>query len=158
MCAARGGPSCLWDDHGLRSSQFTFSQSHARAVPLAKKGKSSDPRVDRDTSFETSLDKLEQAVHQLEEGQLGLSESLERYEQGVKHLKQCYRALETAERKIELLAGVDSDGNAITEPFDDREMTLDQKAAARTGRRSSSSNRSGNTSGADDPDTQPGLF
>ena len=125
---------------------------------MAKKGKSSDPAVDRNTSFEASLDKLEQVVHQLEEGQLGLSESLEHYEQGVKHLKQCYRALETAERKIELLAGVDSDGNAITESFDDREMTLDQKAAARTGRRSSRSNRSGDNSGADGSDAQPGLF
>ena len=39
----------------------------------------------------------------LEGGQLGLSESLARYEHGVKYLKFCYRQLERAERKIELL-------------------------------------------------------
>ena len=79
---------------------------------------------------------LEQVVRQLEEGRLGLSESLECYEDGVKHLKQCYQALETAERKIELLAGVDAEGNPISEPFDEGEMSLDEKAAARSKRRS----------------------
>ena len=79
---------------------------------------------------------LEQVVRQLEEGRLGLSESLECYEHGVKHLKQCYRALETAERKIELLAGVDAEGNPISEPFDEGEMSLDEKATSRSKRRS----------------------
>jgi exodeoxyribonuclease VII small subunit len=125
---------------------------------LAKKGKTAQTGTDADIRFEESLDKLEQVVQQLEEGQLGLSESLQRYEEGVKHLKQCYRALETAERKIELLAGVDADGNAITESFDDQELTLDQKAAARTGRRSGGSNRSGKASNGEDAEPQPGLF
>ena len=124
---------------------------------MAKKGKSSDSTADRAANFEASLEKLEQVVHQLEEGQLGLSQSLERYEEGVKHLKQCYQALEQAERKIELLAGIDADGNAITEPFDDRDLTLDQKAAARTGRRSSRSKRADGDSGAD-RDDQAILF
>jgi exodeoxyribonuclease VII small subunit len=125
---------------------------------LAKKRNTAESATDAVIPFEESLDKLEQVVQQLEEGQLGLSESLERYEEGVKHLRQCYRALEAAERKIELLAGVDADGNAITESFDDQALTLDQKAAARTGRRSSASNRSGTASNGDDPETQPGLF
>ena len=125
---------------------------------MAKKGASSDRQDDRETSFEASLDRLEQVVHQLEEGQLGLSESLERYEEGVKHLKQCYRALEKADRRIELLSGVDSDGNPVTETFDDREMTLDQKAAARTSRRSSRSSQVADTSDAENTDPQPGLF
>ncbi len=80
---------------------------------------------------------LEKVVRQLEEGRLGLSESLECYEHGVKHLKQCYQALEAAERKIELLAGVDAEGNPISEPFDEGEMSLDEKASSRSKRRSS---------------------
>jgi exodeoxyribonuclease VII small subunit len=79
---------------------------------------------------------LETVVRQLEEGRLGLSESLECYERGVKHLKQCYQALESVERKIELLAGVDAEGNPISEPFDEGEMSLDEKATSRSKRRS----------------------
>lgn len=72
---------------------------------------------DGSLSFEASLAALEAAVHDLEDGQLGLSESLERYEQSVKHLKRCYQLLEAAERKIELLTGVREDGTPRTEPF-----------------------------------------
>lgn len=91
--------------------------------------------------FEDALAKLERSVSQLEDGKLGLSQSLQCYEEGVKQLKLCYRALEIAERKIELLAGVDAEGRAITEPFDDGEMTLDEKAAARSQRRSRPASR-----------------
>jgi len=59
-------------------------------------------------------------VRDLEEGRLGLAESLARYEEGVKLLKQCHGLLERAERRIELLTGVDEAGNPVTEPFDDR--------------------------------------
>jgi exodeoxyribonuclease VII small subunit len=70
-------------------------------------------------SFEDSLAALEAAVHELEEGQLGLSDALARYEESVKHLKRCYQLLETAEQRIELLTGVAEDGTASTEPFVD---------------------------------------
>ena len=70
-------------------------------------------------SFEESLDELEKIVAELESGKLGLSDALARYEQGVKHLKACQQLLERAERKIELLSGVDADGNPITQPFDE---------------------------------------
>jgi exodeoxyribonuclease VII small subunit len=72
-----------------------------------------------DPSFEQSLARLEEIVHLLEEGDLGLNEALERYEEGVKLLRQSYDLLERAERKIELLSGVDADGNPVTQPFDD---------------------------------------
>jgi exodeoxyribonuclease VII small subunit len=87
-------------------------------------------------SFEESLEELEKIVAELESGKLGLSEALARYEQGVKHLKACQQLLERAERKIELLSGVDADGNPITQPFDEAEIdTLEAKAAARGQRR-----------------------
>lgn len=70
-------------------------------------------------SFEAALASLEQIVHDLEEGKLGLAESLTRYEGGVKLLKQCFGLLENAERKIELLTGVDAAGNPVTRSFDD---------------------------------------
>ena len=68
-------------------------------------------------SFEHSLAELEAIVRDLEDGQLGLAESLARYEQGVKHLKNCYSLLTQAEQKIELLTRVAEDGTAVTQPF-----------------------------------------
>ena len=70
-------------------------------------------------NFEAALKRLEEIVHALEEGDLGLNEALERYEEGVKLLRQSYELLEGAERRIELLSGVDAQGNPITQPFDD---------------------------------------
>jgi exodeoxyribonuclease VII small subunit len=70
-------------------------------------------------SFEQALTVLEQIVRDLEEGRLGLAESLARYEEGVKLLRQCHGLLEQAERRIELLTGMDAAGNPLTEPFDD---------------------------------------
>ena len=75
------------------------------------------------------MSELEQIVRQLEEGQLGLADSLARYEQGVKRLKECYQLLERAERRIELLERVDADGEPVTRPFD-AQATIDRHALA----------------------------
>ena len=69
-------------------------------------------------SFEQALKRLEDTVHALEDGQLGLDQALARYAEGVKLLRQCYDQLEKAERRIEILTGVDAEGNAQTTPFD----------------------------------------
>ena len=90
----------------------------------------------KEPSFEQALQSLESIVRQLEEGQLGLAEALARYEQGVKLLKQCYQLLEHAERRIAVLTRVTPEGEAISEKFDDRAATLEEKAATRGRRRS----------------------
>ncbi len=88
-------------------------------------------------TFEQSLAELETIVAKLEGGQLGLAESLEEYELGVKHLKSCYQQLSTAERRIELVSQVDASGKPKTEAFDDESSaSLDEKGAARSRRRS----------------------
>jgi len=87
-------------------------------------------------SFEQALERLEETVAALEDGRLSLTESLEQYEQGVAHLRRCHDWLARVERKIELLSGFDAQGKPITTAWDDRELTLDQKAAARSERRS----------------------
>ncbi len=107
---------------------------------------------DEQPTFEESLERLEQIVRQLEQGRLGLSESLECYGEGIKYLKQCFQTLESAERKIELLAGVDAEGNPVTEAFDDAELSLEEKADARSDRRSRPA--SGNRSAPPDDDEQ----
>ena len=75
------------------------------------------PQQDND-SFEHCLAELERIVRDLEGGELGLEDSLARYETGVRLLKQCYARLQQAEQRILLLAGIDSDGKPVTRPFD----------------------------------------
>jgi exodeoxyribonuclease VII small subunit len=82
-------------------------------------------------SFEEALRRLEEIVHLLEEGEIGLDEALKRYEEGVKLLRQAYELLTRAERRIELLSGVDAEGNPICEPFDDQATLLSQDDAKR---------------------------
>lgn len=88
-------------------------------------------------TFEQALERLDEIVHSLEAGKIGLNESLERYEEGVKLLRQSYELLQRAERKIELLSGIDAEGNPVTQPFDDT-ATIDEEDSGkrRTRRRS----------------------
>jgi exodeoxyribonuclease VII small subunit len=109
--------------------------------------------------FEDALERLAAVVQDLEEGQIGLSQCLSRYEEGVQLLKQCYGLLEHAERRIELLSGVDAAGNPVTQPFDDAQTaSLEEKAQSRSQRRSKP--RSQNRDAAKSPamDEPTGLF
>ena len=87
-------------------------------------------------SFEEALSQLDEIVQDLEEGEIPLAQGLARYEAGIQLLKQCYQLLEHAQRRIDLLNRVDSAGNAISEPFDDGALSLEQKAQTRGRRRS----------------------
>jgi exodeoxyribonuclease VII small subunit len=118
-------------------------------------------RDDCAASFEDSLNELEKVVAELESGKLGLSDALARYEEGVKHLKGCQQLLEMAERKIELLSGVDAEGNPIAQPFDEGDAdSLAAKAAARGQRRTSGAKPSSSksTMRASDIDDATRLF
>jgi exodeoxyribonuclease VII small subunit len=93
-------------------------------------------------NFEQALTALESIVHELEDGQIGLEQSLGRYEEGVKLLRYCHAMLQTAERKIELLTRVDAAGQAVTEPFDDSPTAADRpdsEPTTRSRRRSAKS-------------------
>ena len=60
-------------------------------------------------SFEKSLEKLEDIVSKLEDGDLPLDESLKLFEEGVKLSRECQERLANAERKIQKLTA-DGDG------------------------------------------------
>lgn len=95
------------------------------------------PSSEEPPSFEQALAGLEAIVHDLEEGRLGLGEAVSRYETGVKLLKQCHALLAQAERRIELLTGVDALGQPVVEPFDEEAaLTLEEKSKSRSKRRS----------------------
>ena len=55
-------------------------------------------------TFEESVDQLEKIVAAIESGQIGLEESLARYEQGMELVKRCRGILDRAEKRIELLS------------------------------------------------------
>lgn len=55
-------------------------------------------------TFETSLEKLEQIVGELESKELDLEASLEMFEKGVMLYKDCKKHLEKVEKKINKLA------------------------------------------------------
>ena len=54
--------------------------------------------------FEEALEKLEQIVSQIEEGKVSLEDSIDKYAEGIKLVKQCRGILDSAEKKIQLLA------------------------------------------------------
>jgi exodeoxyribonuclease VII small subunit len=57
-------------------------------------------------SFEDALGRLEELIDQIESGEIGLEESLKRYEQGTALIKRCRSVLDGAQQKIaELSAG-----------------------------------------------------
>ncbi|MFL5245799.1 MAG: exodeoxyribonuclease VII small subunit [Gemmataceae bacterium] len=68
-------------------------------------------------SLEESLAELEHVVRDLEDGQIGLEESLTRYEFGVGLIKRCQAQLRQAEQRIQLLTGVNEDGQPVLQPF-----------------------------------------
>ena len=67
--------------------------------------------------FEQYLQEVEQAVKSLEGGKLGLEESIDRYEQGIKALRECYSILERAEKKIQMLVR-EKDGTLAARDFE----------------------------------------
>lgn len=55
-------------------------------------------------TFEEALAKLEEIVAQIEGGKVSLEESIARYAQGIELIKQCRTILDSAEKKIQVLA------------------------------------------------------
>ena len=75
-------------------------------------------RAPREPSFEEHLAELQRIVASLERGELGLDESLARFEQGVGLLRRCQQLLSGAEQRIELLTGFTAAGEPVTRSFD----------------------------------------
>ena len=69
-------------------------------------------------SFEDALRELEQILGEIENGQVGLEESLVKYERGNFLIQHCRAVLGVAEKQIELLSK-GPDGSLQSEPLDD---------------------------------------
>ena len=66
-------------------------------------------------SFEASLEKLDAVINQMESRELGLTESIEAYEQGVSLLRQLHEELSDIEQRVVTLVRIDEDGNPVFE-------------------------------------------
>jgi exodeoxyribonuclease VII small subunit len=71
-----------------------------------------------ETKFEKDLEKLEEIVTALEEGELSLDDAMKRFEEGIKLAKRCEKALSEAEKKIEILTR-NADGDLEAQPFEE---------------------------------------
>lgn len=83
-------------------------------------------------TFEQALADLERIVHELEDGQIGLEESLARYEKGIGLLKRCHAQLRQAEQRILLLTGMDEQGKPVTQVFDHSATAEQEKPKPRS--------------------------
>ena len=77
-------------------------------MPKPKK-KSTGKATTEAMSYEQALGELETLIERIEQGEIGLEESLTEYRRGAALLKQCRGILETAEQQIEELTADDRD-------------------------------------------------
>jgi exodeoxyribonuclease VII small subunit len=73
--------------------------------------------TDKLKDFEKSLQQLEKIVSNMESGDLGLEESLEQFEKGIKLARNCQDTLANAELRVDQL--IEKNGLQQTIPFED---------------------------------------
>ena len=74
---------------------------------------------DKLKDFENSLQQLEKIVANMESGELGLEQSLEQFEKGIKLAKNCQDTLANAELRVEQL--IEKNGLQQTVPLENHE-------------------------------------
>lgn len=115
---------------------------------MAKKKASTAPEP---VAFEDAMQRLEAIVRRLEDGGGTLEESLGDYGVAIGLLKSCHSRLDEAQKRVELLTGVDAEGNPISEAFQQSSSDLGVKGSQRGERRGAAA--------AEQPDSGgPGLF
>jgi exodeoxyribonuclease VII small subunit len=71
-------------------------------------------------SFEEAIQELEKILSEIESGNVGLEESLARYERGTFLVQHCRGVLAQAEKQIELIGkSGDGAGTLTTEPMEE---------------------------------------
>lgn len=76
--------------------------------------KNHDP-AKAEPTFESAIERLEAIVDQMESDKMPLEELLVRYEEGVKLVKLCSEKLESAEKRIEIIARTAGGKPRVTE-------------------------------------------
>ena len=73
--------------------------------------------MNKDIKFEDAVNKLEEIVRALEDGNTPLDRALELYENGIALVRFCNEKLDSAEQKINMLVS-GADGKITATPFE----------------------------------------
>jgi len=77
------------------------------------------PKKKRENTFESGMETLTQLANQLESGELGLDESLQAFEEGIKLYRRLQEQLEEARLKIETIVAENASEKISGEETDD---------------------------------------
>ncbi len=72
-------------------------------------------KASAELGFDERLARLEAIVVELEQGGLGLERAIERYQEGIEHLRLCHRTLESFKKRVEELT---EDAQDALRPFE----------------------------------------
>ena len=84
---------------------------------VAKKASAKKSSKNKALDFESAIHELESLVERMEQGETTLEESLTDFERGVNLFRQCQKALDEAEQKVQVL--MKKSGTEALEPFDE---------------------------------------
>jgi len=79
------------------------------------------PTEKREPTFEQALAELDKIVSAIDEGKVGLEESIAQYEKGMKLIQYCRSILDRSETKVQQLQ-LDPDGEPRVAPFSPPEV------------------------------------
>jgi len=83
---------------------------------VAKKTSVKKSSQNKALDFESAIQELEALVDRMEQGETSLEESLTDFERGVNLFRQCQKALDEAEQKVQIL--MKASGSDSLEPFE----------------------------------------
>ncbi|MEM9826834.1 MAG: exodeoxyribonuclease VII small subunit [Planctomycetota bacterium] len=113
-------------------------------------------------SFEESVEEIRRIVTELESGEMTLDQSILRYEEAVKRLRDCRGQLDDASQKVQVLSGVDENGDPVMEPLGELEDSGGPRRSASIAGRPKSASKAGKPERSqdlgDEVDDDPGLF
>jgi len=68
-------------------------------------------------TFEAAIEEVEAIIRRIEAGEVGLEQSIEQYERGVKLIKQCRTVLDRVEQRVtDLTAQMQADATTLPTP------------------------------------------
>jgi exodeoxyribonuclease VII small subunit len=76
-------------------------------------------------TFEQAMERLDEIVAAMESGEIGIEDSITRYEEAMKLADHCRRVLDTVEQRIQKIQ-LESSGQLATEPLADTPPPDDQ--------------------------------
>jgi exodeoxyribonuclease VII small subunit len=105
----------------MRRPAAMIPPERARNAPMS--------RVPRNLKFEDAMKRLDAIVEAMESGQIGIEDSIEKYEEAMALRTYCQAILDQAELRIKKIQ-FDASGNASETPFEPPPMTAEDENGA----------------------------